>query len=537
MNNDNDSGKRVIIAVIISIVILFAYPYFLKWISPPKPPAASSGEKPQAQVPAQANASVSVNTVHSKGAPVKSPVQVKEVFSTVETPLWKAVFTNKGGAVRSWELKKFASTLEPGAVPINLSASVMTIGSMDTSVRQADISEDIVFDPSSSEITLAGAETKELVFTGTTAAGLRVEKRYRFDAGAYLANVQLTFENPTKKEIVATAVTTLNADKAGKDATGYHSGPLAYAKDKVLRANEKDPDESGIGAPKWLGMEDKYFLAAIIPAPDTTANWKTHVATDARAVTAFELPISVAPGTVATVNYGIFMGPKEYDLLLSKKNGLEGAIEFGMFAFLAKPSLVVLNFFKRYLVNYGLAIVLFTVILKVVFYPLTKHSLTSMRDMQKIQPQLAYLKEKHKDNKERLNKEMMELYKRYKINPVGGCLPMVLQIPVFIALYEVLYVAIELRHAPLGLWIHDLSSKDPYYITPLVMGATMFIQQKMTPTTADPTQAKIMMFMPIVFTFMFLKFPAGLVIYWLINNLLSIAQQYWIQRTPSKVLS
>jgi len=531
MNKDNDSGKRVIAAVILSIVMLFAYPYITKWINPPKPPVVAVDVKSQAQTSVQGNASV--NIVHSKKTPVK--LQVKEIFSTVETPLWKAVFTNKGGAIRSWELKKFSSTLEPGAGPVNLSASVTTAGSLDTSIRHENLTEDIIFTASSSDITLAGTDIKELVFTGRTFNGMRVEKRYRFDANAYLANVQLTFENPTKKEITATAVTTLGADKAGKDATGYHSGPIVYAHDKVLRANEKDPEEYGSSAPKWLGMEDKYFLAAIIPAAETSAKWKTHVATDARAVTTFELPLSVAPGAAATVNYGVFMGPKEYDLLLSKKNGLEEAIEFGMFAFLAKPSLVVLNFFKRYLVNYGLSIILFTVILKVVFFPLTKHSLTSMRDMQKIQPQLAYLKEKHKDNKERLNKEMMELYKRYKINPVGGCLPMVLQIPVFIALYEVLYVAIELRHAPLALWVHDLSAMDPYYVTPVIMGATMFIQQKMTPTTADPMQAKIMMVMPIIFTFMFLKFPAGLVIYWLVNNLLSIGQQYWIQRTPSKI--
>jgi YidC/Oxa1 family membrane protein insertase len=228
------------------------------------------------------------------------------------------------------------------------------------------------------------------------------------------------------------------------------------------------------------------------------------------------------------------MGPKEYDLLISLKTGLEESIEFGWFSFLAKPLLVVLNFFQRYLNNYGIAIVLITVIIKVIFYPLSTYSMKSMKEMQKIQPQMAALKGKYKNDKEKQNREMMDLYKRHKINPLSGCLPMVLQIPVFIALYEVLYVAIELRHTPLFLWITDLSAKDPYYVTPVIMGVTMFIQQKMTPTTIDPTQAKMMLLMPVIFTFMFLSFPSGLVIYWLINNVLSIAQQYYIQRSAVK---
>jgi YidC/Oxa1 family membrane protein insertase len=184
---------------------------------------------------------------------------------------------------------------------------------------------------------------------------------------------------------------------------------------------------------------------------------------------------------------------------------------------------VVLNFFERYLRNYGLAIIILTCIIKVVFHPLTKYSLHSMKEMQKIQPQLNALKQKYKDNKEKLNKELMALYKRYKINPLGGCLPMVMQIPVFIALYEVLSVAIELRHAPFVLWITDL-------VTPLLMGATMFIQQKMTPSAMDPAQAKIMLIMPVVFTFLFMSFPSGLVLYWLVNNVLTIAQQYHIYK-------
>lgn len=531
MNNDLSTEKRIILAVVISMGFLFAYPYIVKWINPPAPPAVTDAVKKLPETLADA-VKAEVSAADSKKTPAKP--QINPVFSTVETPLWKAVFTSKGGAIKSWELKKYASTLEPGAAHVNLTGSVIANGSLDTSIKHENSLEEIVFSASSSETLLVDTETKDLVFTGKTAAGVRVEKRYRFNGQAYLSDLQVTVQNPTRQNFSARAVTTLVTGNVGKDASGYHSGPLVSAKDKILRPDEDDSDESGENTLKWIGMEDKYFLAAVIPPAAAPVSWRTHTAGTARGTAVVESALNVAPGGTASFNYGVFMGPKEYDLLLTQKNGIEEAIEFGMFAFMAKPSLVVLNFFKRYLVNYGLAIILFTVILKIVFYPLTKHSLMSMRDMAKIQPQLVYLKEKYKDDKAQLNKEMMDLYKRYKINPVGGCLPMVLQIPVFIALYEVLYVAIELRHAPLGLWIQDLAAMDPYYITPLVMGATMFIQQKMTPTTADPMQAKIMMFMPIVFTFMFLKFPAGLVIYWLVNNVLSIAQQYWIQRTPAK---
>ena len=219
------------------------------------------------------------------------------------------------------------------------------------------------------------------------------------------------------------------------------------------------------------------------------------------------------------------------DILTAQGVHLEDSIDLGWFSFMAKPFLMAMNFLHAYIPNYGLVIILLTVIIKILFHPLTKKSLNSMKEMQKVQPQIVALRERYKDDKEKMNRELMELYKRYKINPVGGCLPMILQIPVFIALYNVLSASIELRHAPFALWIYDLSAKDPYYVTPILMGATMLIQQKMTPSTVDPTQAKVMLIMPVVFTFMFLNFPSGLVIYWLINNVLSIAQQYYIQKT------
>jgi YidC/Oxa1 family membrane protein insertase len=220
----------------------------------------------------------------------------------------------------------------------------------------------------------------------------------------------------------------------------------------------------------------------------------------------------------------------DLDILGAVDHQLAEVVDFGFFSPIAKPLLFVLKFFYGFLGNYGLAIILLTAIIKLLFWPLTQKSYTSMKSMQKLQPEMQKIRDKFKNDRERLNKEIMELYRKHRVNPLGGCLPMLVQIPVFFALYKVLMEAIEVRHAPFYFWIQDLSAKDPYYITPIIMGATMFIQQKMTPTTMDPTQAKLFMLMPVIFTFMFLNFPSGLVIYWLVNNLLTIGQQALINR-------
>ena len=242
----------------------------------------------------------------------------------------------------------------------------------------------------------------------------------------------------------------------------------------------------------------------------------------------------------------VYAGPKAYDQLRELNVGLEHIIDFGLFSIIARPLFWVLKFFYRFLGNYGWAIVLLTIIVRIPFIPIINKGQKSMRKLQELQPKLAELREKYKKDPQRMQQETMELYKKYKVNPLGGCLPMLLQIPVFFALYKVLMVAIELRGAPFMLWITDLSAPDTLFghipawfpmiggfavgPLPLAMGITMVIQQKMTPTSVDPAQNRMMMFMPVVFTFLFLNFASGLVLYWLTNNLLSIAQQFQTNR-------
>jgi len=243
----------------------------------------------------------------------------------------------------------------------------------------------------------------------------------------------------------------------------------------------------------------------------------------------------------------VFVGPKDIDKLEAFGHGLRRAVDLGRFSFIALPMLQALRLLHRFTGNYGVAIILLTVLIKLLFYPLTKKSFESMRAMQKLQPEMAKIRERLQDKPEEMNREIMDLYKRHKVNPLGGCLPMILQLPVFFGLYSALQNAIELRHAPFIGWITDLSAPDrlgtiqlPFVQYPgipvltLTMGVSMFVQQWMTPSAADPSQQRVMMIMPLMFTYMFINFPAGLSLYWLANNLLTIAQQYSINRTPKR---
>ncbi|CAG1064768.1 Membrane protein insertase YidC [uncultured bacterium] len=519
--------KKVWIALILSMVVIFFYPYLIKWYYPQQQPPV---EKRESAAPADVQAQPGAVAPAQPQQPQKA---VAEELTIVETPLYKAVFSNVGGGIKSLELKNYKKGKDDPEI-VNAASKVAIKNSFRSQFDLNGIVETPVFKPSSASLNLDGASTGSLIYTGALSNGLTIEKKFTFSADTYFINTEVKSLNATQTAVSVRADIILSAPVSGKDETGYHQGPIIKSNNELTRQDEDDRTLTGSSKLKWLGLEDKYFLAALIPVTDTHFSWVTEVPAPGSSAAALQFPVNLAPGGSSRVVLNTFLGPKEYDTLLKQKVGLEEAIEFGWFDWMAKPFLVVLNFFDRYLGNYGLAIIVLTVIIKVLFYPLTKKSLHSMRDMQRMQPQMAALKEKYKDDKQKMNKELMELYKRHKINPVGGCLPMVLQIPVFIALYEVLYVAIELRHAPFFLWITDLSEKDPYYITPILMGATMFLQQKMTPTSVDPAQQKIMMLMPIVFTFMFLSFPAGLVLYWLVNNVLSIGQQYFVYKTPAK---
>lgn len=381
--------------------------------------------------------------------------------------------------------------------------------------------------------------TDQVVTLQTTlASGVVFSKIFTFAPDSYLINVRVKLENTSAEALADVLEVQLNNywdDSLAGNRFDY-LGFTSYVDEKLQEDQVKEiqsAKKTYTGDFSWSGYTDKYFLSALVNTDNVFDSVYLERNGDSISNTARTADFYIAPGAQESLNFAVYFGPKNIDYLSAAGKNLTEVVDFGFFAFLSKPLHVCLKFFYTFVHNYGVAIIILTVIIKLLFWPLTQKSYTSMRAMQTLQPEMKKLREKFRGDKEGLNRSMMELYKEHRVNPLGGCLPMLVQIPVFIALYKVLLGTIELRHAPFALWLTDLSVKDPYYITPIIMGVTMFIQQKLTPSTMDPMQAKMMLAMPVVFTFIFLNFPSGLVLYWLVNNLLTILQQYLIYRKPA----
>lgn len=371
-----------------------------------------------------------------------------------------------------------------------------------------------------------------VTYAWTAPSGLRLEKTYSLDPGRYDVALDVRVVNGTGSWLRDRLGLVLVQDFAPHQDTYSFTGPAYYRQGdfeevaiKKIKDGLQDP-----GNIAWAAFLEKYFLVAAVPptAEGTTLRLAPHLGQDKVAELELLGPVfELLPGAEATFSYRLYLGPKETNALAPLGSNLDALVHYGFFHVIAKPLMVFLNAIYSVTGNYGIAIILLTTVIKAVFWPLSARSFKSMQRMKELQPKMERLKEKHGKDRERLNMEVMQLYKTHKVNPLGGCLPMLVQIPFFFALYKILLGSIELRHAPFFLWITDLADKDPYYITPLVMGASMFLQQKLTPMTGtNAAQMKMMMYgLPVVFTFMFLNFPSGLVLYWLVNNLLSIAQQ------------
>lgn len=303
---------------------------------------------------------------------------------------------------------------------------------------------------------------------------------------------------------------------------------------KAQHISKVKPDDIADAPAFWTGFADNYFAALVGPDQETLAvqNARAKIRDVGQNVMEARLlggALTLGPNETKKAVFKAYLGPKQREYIAAGNNGpkyrFDKSIDFGWFDIIARYLMVALVYLARVTGNYGIAILILTVIIKIFMFPLQHKSFKSMKQMQQLQPEIAKLREKLKDNKEKLNQEMMALYRAHNVNPAGGCLPMLLQLPIFIAFYRALGYSIELRHTPFFGWLQDLSAQDPYYVTPILMGVTMFISQKMTPSTADPAQNRVMMMMPILFTFLFLSFPSGLVVYWLTNNILSIIQQ------------
>jgi YidC/Oxa1 family membrane protein insertase len=392
------------------------------------------------------------------------------------------------------------------------------------------------------EFSLApGQDTIEVRLEASGPQGVKVAKILTFHRGSYRIDLAEEIVNGTSAPLAADAYFQLTRDgqSAGGDPymTRTYTGSAVYTeRDKFQKVTFDDIAKGKVAYPKtadngWIAMIQHYFVTALLPPDKLQREFYTRkLDGDLYAIGVIVPAGPVAPGATARVDVPLYAGPQDQDHLKSVAPGLQLVVDYGWLTVIAAPLFWVLKLFHGWLGNWGLAIILLTVVIKLIFFPLSAASYKSMAKMKLVSPRLMKLREQYGDDKVKMNQAMMDLYKTEKINPLGGCLPIVVQIPVFISLYWVLFESVELRHAPFYLWIRDLAAPDPWYVLPTLMMASMILQTKMNPTPPDPVQAKVMMIMPLVFGVMFYFFPSGLVLYWLVNNILSIAQQWQITR-------
>jgi len=501
-----------------------------------KPAEITPSQEPTAVAPAPVEV-VQGQAVDTAERPATlATAEAREI--TVETDKYVAVFTTEGARLVSFLLKDYRASAAEGAPNVEMfQADTLQYASLRTTGSEGlALSADTPFETASEDrVQVTGGDKNVLSFQHVAANGMQYVKSFHLQGDLYTIDTTLDLHNNSpgpQRGVVNFALVQRWDDTLKPDSYSF-AGPASLVKDEIENVDVDDLTEGSVtygSDVAWTSFQTKYFLSVVVPDPQKSDRIEILRKGDA-IINLLQTPnLTLQPGERMTLDYLVYIGPKEPEQLKAAGHNLEKVVHFGFFNVLAQPLFVVLTFFYGFFKNYGVAIILLTVLIKILFWPLTHKSYASMKAMQKLQPEMQKLRDKHGSDKERLNKEMMELYKTHRVNPLGGCLPMLVQIPVFFALYKVLLDSIALRHAPFAFWLTDLSAKDPYYITPLLMGASMFVQQKMTPTTADPMQAKIFMMMPVIFTFMFLNFPSGLVIYWLVNNLLTIVQQYFIHR-------
>jgi YidC/Oxa1 family membrane protein insertase len=525
------------------------------------PPAATTA-KGSAETPAVTNAGVpAAASAASAAAPspvvvpgqtAAAPVQSETV--TVKTDVLKLTFDLQGAQLVRADLLAFPAT-DDKDVPFVL----LERGAGRTYVVQSGLTgapAGTQYPTHLSSFTMI-SETKEIsgatliVKFAAESAGVRLIKTYTLHRGQYVIDVAHQIENTTTEAVspsVYLQITRDGVDPNQSSAPSFLSGPANFLgaavyseQDKFQKVTFTDIDKHKATYIKqtdngWFGMIQHYFVTAWIPPQGKSRNYEmTELEKNLYAIRSIEPVGAIAANSSQSINAKLWVGPQDQSELEKVAPGLDLVVDYGLLAIIAKPVFSLMTWLYTLLGNWGWTIIALTCLIKAAFYPLSAASYRSMAKMKQVSPRLAALKEKFGDDRQKLNAAMMEMYRTEKINPLGGCLPIVIQIPVFISLYYVLGSSVELRGAPWILWVHDLAVRDPYFILPAIMMGTMFLQMKLNPTPPDPMQAKVMMFMPLVFGGMMFFFPSGLVLYWCVNNILSIAQQWYITQKMAKV--
>ncbi|MGF6152722.1 membrane protein insertase YidC [Pseudomonas fluorescens] len=546
--------KRTILIVALAIV---SYVMVLKWnqdygqAALPTQNVASNQAAPAIpDTPLGNNAAASADVPSANtdiSAPAATPVVTNKDLIHVKTDVLELAIDPQGGDIAQLMLPLYPRRQDHPEIPFQLFDNggertyLAQSGLTGTNGPDARATGRPVYSTEQKTYQLADGQNQLNVDLKFSDAGVNYIKRFSFTRGLYDLKVTYLIDNTSDKawtgNLFAQLKRDASADPSSTTATGtatYLGAALWTSAEPYKKVSMKDIDKASLKETVnggWVAWLQHYFVTAWIPAKNDSNVVQTRKDSQGNYIIGFTGPVlSVAPGAKAETSATLYAGPKSQAILKELSPGLELTVDYGILWFIAQPIFWLLQHIHAIIGNWGWSIIFLTMLIKGIFFPLSAASYKSMARMRAVAPKLAALKEQHGDDRQKMSQSMMELYKKEKINPLGGCLPILVQMPVFLSLYWVLLESVEMRQAPFMLWITDLSIKDPFFILPIIMGATMFIQQQLNPTPPDPMQAKVMKLMPIIFTFFFLWFPAGLVLYWVVNNCLSITQQWYITR-------
>ncbi|HED18762.1 MAG TPA: membrane protein insertase YidC [Gammaproteobacteria bacterium] len=543
-------NPRTLLAIALSFLVLLIWQAWMKdYGSQPKPQPQTVEQPAETRAPSVAEGGEDLPVAPADQPPAAAQetvaVQLPEGQRIeVVTDLFRAVIDTHGGDLREVDLLKYPLSTKKDSGPFRLleeSPNLIFVAQSGLRVGKGKGAEPTHYasfqvDRNSFELK-PGSDVLEVPLRWTNDNGIEVTKLYRFRRDSYVIEVEFQIRNNSDSDWTARPYYQLQRTppvKKQRFLYTYTGGVLYSPEDKYQKIKFKAMQEANLSrAVKdgWAAMIQHYFVAAWVPPLEQTEHYYTRALKGERYVIGLIGPsVNVTAGSDQTTSAELYVGPKLQHIMKAVAPGLELTVDYGVLTILAQPIFWLLEHIHALVGNWGWSIIFLTMLIKAAFFKLSETSYKSMANMRKLAPRLKALKERYGDDKQKLNQAMMDMYKKQKVNPLGGCLPVLVQIPVFISLYWVLLESVEMRQAPFMLWIQNLSAPDPYYILPLIMGATMLIQQKLNPAPMDPMQAKVMMILPVVFTVFFAFFPSGLVLYWVVNNTLSIAQQYVITK-------
>jgi YidC/Oxa1 family membrane protein insertase len=548
-------NQRLLIWAAFGFIAWLTYQAWLNDYGPQPGATPTSTEAPQSDEPLAEVTGEGLPELSAAGndtaaaLPSSDPNPTSQAATTtpsinVKTDVFEIELSTQGGTIRRATLLGYPVAKDrPDTLVELLSPDTLNFGAIRTGLRSDDEARPgpdhvAMFTSPRSSYELGGAEELAVPLSWTGVDGSVVEKRFIFTAGSYIIRVEQAVRNagerPWRIDQYAQLLRYSAEQKRSMfDVDSYSfAGPIVYDGEKSEKLQRDDLLEDGpyqnTAENSWVGAIQHHFLSAVVPQPDAPHIIQVTAAADTSTASVIGAKRSIAPGATESFTGTLFVGPKLQSQLETIDPSLKLTVDYGWLTIISNPLFWLLSWVFSFVGNWGVTIILVTMMIKAVFYKLTESSGRSMAKMRNLQPRLKALQERYKDDRQQLSTSMMELYKREKVNPAAGCLPILIQMPFFLAFYWVLLESVEMRQAPFALWITDLSSRDPYFILPLIMGAAMFLQQKLNPQVGDPMQVKVMQVMPIIFTGFFAFFPAGLVLYWVTNTVLSIAQQWKI---------